>query len=59
MSLGINSKNAINWLRFLLLFYPFSDKERYYIKRFIYRNDKKRRTKELERIFEDGGHSNV
>ena len=57
MNLGINSKNAINWLRFLLLFYPLSDKERYYIKRFIY--DKKRRTKELERIFGDGRHSNV
>lgn len=53
MGLGINSRNAINWLRFLLLFYPFTDKERYYIKRFIFRNDKKTRTKELERIFGD------
>jgi len=51
MGLTLTSNNAINWLRFLLLVYPFTDRERYHIKRFIFRNDKKRRTKELEEIF--------
>ncbi len=51
MQLEFNSKNILGWLRLLLEVYPLSREDRFAIKRYLRREDKITRDKELRRLF--------
>ena len=51
IQLEFNSKNILGWLRLLLEVYPLSIEDRLAIKRYLRREDKITRDKELRRLF--------
>jgi len=52
LTLEINSKNVLNWLKLILAIYPLEDSDRTALEKYINRTDVVRRRKELEGIFD-------
>lgn len=56
--LKITKLNAINWLKFALIIYPFQKEEREQIEFFIYKMKRKLRDKILEDVYGGDDESN-